>query len=238
MATWKEEVDRFIVLTDFSRDLFIKAGFPANKLSVKPHFCAAGLAEGKEFSTGRHGALFLGRLSAEKGIKTLIRVWEKIRIPLRVAGTGPLERSFSHAPDNVTFLGHLDRQEVSREMNRALFLVMPSEWYEIFGLVVIEAFAHGIPVLASDTGSLPDIVENGYSGLLFRSGDDNDLIRKVEWLGNNPIECRRMGRNAYDVYLEKFSPDNNYDRLQAIYQEARMESVRKYGRGCGQTFLE
>lgn len=216
--TWQTKVDRFIALTEFARGRFVAAGFPADKIAVKPNF-----VEDRATSPGveREGALFVGRLSPEKGIHTMLRAWGGLDVPLRVVGDGPLlnEVHGSGLPD-VVALGGLSSEQVSAEMERASVLLIPSEWYETFGLVIVEAFCQGLPVIASRLGSMAEIVEDGVTGLHFTPGDAADLAAKVRWAAAHPEEMRRMGANARRVYEDKYTPEANYRQLISIYEQA------------------
>lgn len=117
-------------------------------------------------------------------------------------------------------LGHRSRQDVSAEMRRAHFLVMPSEWYECFPMVMVEAFAHGLPVIASNLGTMAEVVEHGISGLLFRPGDADALVRTVEWTSAHPRDMERMGEHARQAYIERYTPETNYEQLLEIYRQA------------------
>ena len=105
-------------------------------------------------------------------------------------------------------------------MKKAMFILCPSECYEMFGLVCAEAFACGKAVIASKLGSMAEIVEDGVTGLHFEPGNSDDLADKIQWLIDHPNECRRMGKNARKVYLEKYTAEKNYETLMNIYQKA------------------
>ena len=105
-------------------------------------------------------------------------------------------------------------------MQQAAFLILPSEWYEGFPLVLVEALAHGLPVLASNLGSMVDIIEDGKTGLLFEPGNVEDLATKLKWLLDNPGECDRFGANARQVYLDKYTAKENFKQLIGVYKEA------------------
>lgn len=222
-GTWRNKVDRFIALTQFSKTKFVEAGFPDQKIMVKPNFVADPKMGGSQSPiTTRKGALFVGRLSAEKGLRTLIQAWENIDYPLKIAGTGPLARGLNCVPQHVQMLGQVDSETVRELMGRSAFLVMPSEWYEGFPMVLVEAFAHGLPVIASGLGSIAEIVDNKTNGLHFTVGDSKDLADKVRWLIRNPAVCRQMQNNARRSYLDKYTPERNYEQLLTIYQDARL----------------
>ena len=230
IGTW-DIVDRFIALTDFARRKFIEGGLPAEKIVVKPNFVHPDPGPGE----GRGGyALFVGRLSAEKGLGTLLRAWERLggRVPLRIAGVGPLADEVSEAAErvpNIEWLGARAPREVFALMGDAAFLVFPSEWYEGFPRVLVEAYAKGLPVVTTALGSQGAIVEHGRTGLHFRPGDAEDLAAKVEWLLAHPEDLARMRREARAEYEAKYTAERNYEMLMRIYEEA-IEAHRRRSR--------
>ena len=106
-------------------------------------------------------------------------------------------------------------------MAGARFLIFPSVWYETFGLTIIEAFAAGLPVLASRLGASMDLVEHRRTGLHFTAGDPEALARQVEWALDHPQEMAQMGRNARLEYEARFTPEQNYDMLMEAYQRVQ-----------------
>jgi glycosyltransferase involved in cell wall biosynthesis len=220
-GTWDTKVNRFIALTEFARNKFIEAGFPEEKIRVKSNFSDNPPLSNADENFKRNGALFVGRLSQEKGLGTLIDAWSDLDIPLKVAGTGPLESELTHLKNSaVIALGMLDQNSVRKEMSIAAFLVMPSEWYEGFPMVLVEAFSQGLPVVASRLGGMAEIVEDGITGLHFEAGNAKDLAEKVQWMYDHPEECKQMGLNARKVFEQKYTADKNYEILMDIYQEA------------------
>jgi glycosyltransferase involved in cell wall biosynthesis len=219
LGTWNM-VDRFIALTEFARQKFIEGGFPPEKISVKPNFVHPDPGPGE----GRGGyALFVGRLSPEKGLGTLLMAWERLggKVPLKIVGDGPLAPEVQEAQKRipgVEWLGRKAPEEVYALMGEASFLVFPSEWYEGFPKVLAEAFAKGLPVLASALGSQGSIVDHGRTGLHFRPGDPEDLAAKVEWLLAHPNELARMRKEARAEYEAKYTAEENYRQLMAVYQ--------------------
>jgi glycosyltransferase involved in cell wall biosynthesis len=129
------------------------------------------------------------------------------------------------ASPGIDLLGQKPAEEVTREMERAAFLVMPSEWYEGFPVTLAEAFRQGLPVIASRLGAMAEIVEDGVTGLHFTPSDAQDLAAKVCWAAGHPEEMRRMGANARRIYGERYAPEVNYEKLVAIYQAAIREKV-------------
>jgi glycosyltransferase involved in cell wall biosynthesis len=223
LRTWDRHVDLFIAPSEFARAEFVSAGFPPEKVIVKSNFIHPdpGCAEGLGFY-----ALYVGRLSREKGVETLLEAWTKIKgVELRIAGDGPLcretrfmERMIS--AKNVTYLGHLDRKGVIEELAGSFCLVFPSELFETFGMSVAEAFASGIPTIVSDIGAVREMVREGETGLFFRAGDADELALKVMWAKDRREEMARMGKAARSVFEEKYSQAKNYEELMGIYEQA------------------
>lgn len=230
LGTWNL-VDRFIALTEFARQKFVEGGLPAEKIVVKPNFVHPDPGPGE----GRGGyALFVGRLSPEKGVGTLLRAWGLLggRVPLKVVGDGPLAgevREAARRLPGVEWLGRKSPEEVYALMGEAAFLVFPSEWYETFGRVAIEAFAKGTPVVASRIGAVGEVTEDGRTGLHFRPGDPEDLAAKVEWLLAHPTELARMRREARAEYEAKYTAERNYQLLMEIYGQALEAGHRRRG---------
>lgn len=218
--TWTTKIDRFIALTEFAKSKFVEAGFPPDKIAVKPN--SVTLKNGSSTSYGeRQGGLFVGRLSPEKGIATLLHAAQLVDVPLRVVGDGPL---FGTLPQNesgsMAVLGRKSPLEICEEMSRAAFLVMPSEWYEGCPMTVLEAFSQSLPVIASYLGAMAEIIEDGVTGLLFTPGDAEDLATKMRWAASHAEEMRQMGEAAHRVYLEKYTPERNYRALMTVYRDA------------------
>ena len=217
-GTWSDKVDRFIALSAFAKGKFVAAGFPADRIAVKPNS-----AEDRRVitSAARAGALYVGRLSPEKGIETLLRAWNDVNVPLRLVGNGASRGVVEKATGSrVVTLGHKTPAEVAAEMAEAAFLILPSQVYENFPMVVAEAYCQGLPIIASRIGALEEIVDDGATGLLFSSGDAYDLATKVRWAHQHQEAMRIMGANARRVYEEKYSPSINFAQLANIYEAA------------------
>lgn len=216
LGTWKTKITRYIALNEFCRNKFVEGGLPAERLVVKPNFV--------DFlpppEQPRSGFLFVGRLSLEKGIATLAHGARQVpTCNFRIAGTGP-EADQLGVLDNVALLGALPGDQVQLAMQQASALVLPSICYENFPRTLVEAFASGLPVIASRIGALADLVEDGRTGLLFAPGDAADLAEKVRWAAEHPTEMLAMGRAARALYEERFTADANYLALITIYEEA------------------
>jgi len=225
--TWEKLVDVYIIATEFYREKFIAGGLPPDKIVVKPHFVEPDPTP-KE-SLGDY-PLYIGRLTAQKGVPTLMKAWRGMdRIPLKIRGEGPLYHevcrfSESHSR-TVHLLPRISRDELTSVLKGSRFLVWPSEgYYETFGLVAIESFACGVPVIASGMGAMREIVEDGRTGLHFKSGDPVDLAAKVEWAWGHPEKMREMGLAARAEYEAKYTAGQNYKMLIAIYEQALCRS--------------
>lgn len=221
--TWDRVVDVYVAHTEFARGKFIEGGLPGERIAVKPHMIWPDPGQG----TGRGDyALFVGRLSEEKGIHTLAEAWRGLAdIPLLIAGDGPL--ADKDWPPGVTWLGDQSRESVNSLMKDARVVIVPSVCFEIGPLTVLEAFAAGTPVIASDLGSMAERVAHGRNGFLFRPGDSEDLARQVRWAFEHPEEMREMRANARREYEEKYTAERSYRALMAIYEMAIENSQRR-----------
>jgi len=222
LRTWHRRTDALIALSEFSKRKFIEGGLPEHLLFVKPNFVDLADPEcGVATPYKREGALYVGRLSGEKGVRFLVKAWDNVRAPLRVIGTGPLASELrARAVAHVSFLQQVPAEDVYKEMRTALFLVFPSLCYENMSLVLVEAFAMGLPVIASNIGGISEIVENGRSGILFAPGNRRDFQDAVNWAFAHPDEMIHMGYEARRVYETRFSAELNYRQLVTIYDTA------------------
>ena len=221
LGTWTKAVDKFIVISQFAMNKFIQGGLPAEKLALKYN----SLPSVPEPGEGKGGyAVYVGRLSIEKGLGVLLEAWRRLdrQIPLKILGDGPMAGLVTEATremPEIEWLGRRPSNEVYEIVGNAAFLVFPSEWYETFGQVAIEAFAKGTPVVASNIGAIPELV-NARSGLLFRPGDPTDLATTVDRLLADPQELSRLRLTARAEFEAKYTADGNYQQLMAIYQSA------------------
>lgn len=229
LGTWQEKVDAYIAFTEFYRQKFIAAGLPREKIFLKPHFL--GIDPGMKQIAGDY-ALFVGRLAPEKGVPTMLQAWRSLsHVPLRIRGEGPLGsdvEQFARENSSVSTLPYLSRKECFDLIKGARFLVWPSEgYYESFGLVAIEAFACGTPVIASRTGAMAEIVEDRKTGLHFTAGDADDLAAKVHWAWTHPEEMRELANGARAEFQAKYAAERNYRLLIEIYNRCLNRRMRK-----------
>jgi glycosyltransferase involved in cell wall biosynthesis len=224
LGTWTDKVDLYIALSDFARDKFIAGGLPAAKIAVKPNFVQSEPCSDRDVSDY---ALFVGRLSQEKGLSTLLAALKQLggKIPLLVAGDGPLRPELEALVQRlglagVRFLGRVDRQAVFAAMKRARFLVVPSECYENFPMTVVEAYACGTPTIAAGIGVLKEIVADQRTGILFAPGNVEDLACKTAWAWTHPREMEEIGQAGHAEFMAKYTADRNYQILMDIYKRA------------------
>jgi glycosyltransferase involved in cell wall biosynthesis len=224
LHTWNNNINTYIALTEFARQKFIGGGLPATKLCVKPNFLAPDPGLGSQ--KGGY-ALFVGRLSPEKGLHSLLHSWIRLKksIPLFIVGDGPLRAELmTYAARNslssVRFLGRLNYEETQQAIKGALFLLLPSECYENFPMTIIEAFASGTPVICSRLGAMQEIVEHQQTGLLFGPSSSEHLADSVAWAWAHAAQMRSMGMAARREYELKYTAEKNHSLLMDIYQRA------------------
>jgi glycosyltransferase involved in cell wall biosynthesis len=229
LRTWTRMVDVYVALTEFARQKFVEGGLPAGKITVKPNFVHPDPGPG-----GGKGdyAVFVGRLSPEKGIDTLLAAWELLdgRMPLKIVGDGPLKDQVALATKalpEIEWLGRRSLEEVHALIGEASLMVFPSEWYETFGRVAAEAFAKGTPVIASNIGAIAELVDHGRTGLHFGHGQPQDLAAQVEWALGNPANLAHMRQEARAEFEARYSAEQNYGKLMEIYELATERGRRR-----------
>lgn len=216
LGTFRRKISRYIALNEFCRRKFIAGGLPGERIAVKPNFVDFPAPPAGR----REGFLFVGRLSREKGVATLAQALAAVPAArLRVAGDGPEAVQLADRP-RIERLGALPAEGVRQAMGQALALVLPSIWYENMPRTLVEAFACGLPVLASRLGALADLVTDGVTGLLFAPGDAADLAAKLQWAVDHPEAMARMGGNARRAYEASYTGERNHALLLNIYREA------------------
>ena len=232
---WKRSfrtlVNRYVALTAFAAGRLEAGGLPGERIEVKPNFLCQSPERGR---VREPYAVFVGRLSREKGVETLIETWPKVSgLGLQVLGDGPLrtmlaKRSAQVGLD-VKFLGYRKKEDVMDIVSKAALLIIPSECYEGFPMAVLEAYACGTPVVASRIGSLAEIVLDGETGLLFEPLNAWDLAAKVNVLTADRELSSRLGRHAREEFDKKYTAETNYKILMGIYDRA-IEDFRKAGK--------
>lgn len=225
LGSYSRAVDRYISLTDSGRQKMIQGGLPADRMSVKPNFLAHDPGRGTGPADGAGYALFVGRLTPEKGILTLLEAWTHLgtRLPLKIAGDGPLlaevQRRAALLP-GVDVLGRQDAAQVRALMSGATLLAIPSEWYEGFPMTLLESYALGLPVVASSIGALASLVRDGVTGQHFRPGDAAHLAQVIGDLIDDPARLDRMRETSRATFLEHYTAEINVQQQLEIYRQA------------------
>ena len=226
-GTWRKDVDLFLVPSDFCRSVFIRGGFPEEQISVRPHFVPDPLPETHAVPPPlpeQARVLFLGRLSREKGLGTLLSAWPDVECAtgaqLRLVGDGPLraELEAQASGRNVSFAGHVPSERVMEEVAKASLIVLPSECYETFGRSIVEGYAMGRPAVVGRIGGPAEIVRDGETGLFFRPSDASDLAGKLARLLTDAELLRRLGEAGRSEYLALYSPQKAYARMMNQYE--------------------
>lgn len=216
-------VDVIITPSRFAKSKMVECGRPETQIRAIPNFIDASRYRPTFDNDGY--AICFGRLSSEKGIGTLIEAAASLPdLRLLVAGEGPCREALGELAlklglKNAEFLGHVARDKLLELVARARFVVIPSIWPENFPYAVLEAFAVGKPVVASRIGGLPEMVEEGRTGLLFEPGDSVALAGKMAYLAANPALVREMGQNARKRVETEFDAATHYRSIKQIYEE-------------------
>lgn len=230
LGTWDSKIGGYIALTEFARRKFLEGGLPKERVFVKPNFLEPdpGLREG-----GGAGAVFVGHLGQQKGVSTLLEAWRLLpqEYRLRVIGEGPmLEDLLAMKRDwnltGVSIEGRVPRSQSIAAIRGAQFLIFPSAWFECFPLTLIESFACGVPVVASNLGAMAEIVDSGRTGIFFQPGDAADLAEKIRWAFSHPDQLQAMSGECRNEYMAKYTATQNFNQLMKIY-EAVMGRTRK-----------
>lgn len=225
LGTWRNRVDRYVVLTRFAKSKFMASALnlPDDKFVIKPNFVM-------DFGNGKRDRedyfLFVGRLSEEKGIEVLLKATQLFNFKLKIIGDGPFRKQveeYASRNPNIEYLGFHQKKMIIETMKGALALVFPSVWYEGLPMTIIEAFSTGTPVIASRLGGMKEIVINEFNGLHFDAGSESDLIKKIEEMKQRHEDVKLFSDNARRTYIEKYMPERNYIQLTSIYEQAIRE---------------
>ncbi len=231
IGTWRDEVDAYIALTRFSRDKFVEAGLPADKVHIKSN----SIHPTPDVGPGGGGyGLFIGRLAPEKGVDTMLDTWKRldVNIPLKIVGTGPLMSEVERRAEqdgNVEVLGWREPAEVMDLIGKAEYLIFPSEWYEGCPRVIIESLAKGTPVIAARLGAAAEMIEDGRTGFMFRPGDEVDFAATVTKAFSPDRGRASMRAVVRQDFMAKYTADENFERFMEIYQAAIDRSRRRSG---------
>ena len=230
LGTWDLKVARYIALSEFSREQFVRGGLPANKVVVKPNFVLQ--TSNYVDSSGSNVCVFVGRLSHEKGVQVLLKAWEQLANPgrLKIFGSGPLESLVQkHVEQNSTieYLGQVRHDRIMSELAHAKVAVVPSLSVETFGRVIIEANSVGTPVIATNQGAIAENVKDGHTGWLVPPNNVTLLSQHLKEVLTNQGEVRVRGLRAHSFFEQNFSANANYLTLMEIYREAIHSQEKK-----------
>lgn len=226
--TWHKDVDAFITPSQFAANKLVEIGLPAERLFVKPNFIEDPLVDGEVSPYPAVPTfIFIGRLSPEKGVMTLIKAWKLVKQTdwqLWILGNGPLKADLEqfckeHQLQNVHLYGHRSLKETLQLLQKASMLVAPSDCYETFGRSIVEAFACGRGALVSDIGAPAELVEDGKTGFLIPYQNETVLAERITWCGTSSSVIQEIGRQARQIYLQRYTPDVNYRVVMDIYSQ-------------------
>lgn len=218
-GTWKELIDCYLVPSRFVKEKLIEGGIPSEKITIKPNWHEP---DPRVAKNADDSILFVGQLSREKGIRTVLEAWKLIPDPprLRIIGDGPLRKEVEHAVarnSQIEFLGRRSHDEVMAFVGRATALLVPSEWYEGFPHTILEAFASSVPVIAGRIGTLEDVIVDGVTGVLFSPGDAKDLARVLVAMLKRPEELQCIGNIGRREYETRYRGEQAYETLLNTY---------------------
>jgi len=235
LGTYRKCVDLFLAPSRFVRDKFVEHGWDGDRFEVLPHFQEIHKLRAPS-PAGDRPLLYFGRLSAEKGVGDLLRSMQRVpQMRLVIAGEGPQRAELQELAatlglKNVEFVGHVGRAERDSLIARSQFTVLPSHAYETLGKTILESYAEGRAVVASDMGSRRELVREGETGLLYGTGDVNQLAEVIQSLGSRPELAEQMGRAGREAVRQLHAPEAHYQRLLSLYEGL---AARKRGRPAG-----
>ena len=227
-GTYKNDVDAYIALTEFAKSKFVDSGLPGKKIIVKPNF----VYPDPGISDGRGGyCVFVGRLTESKGVGVLLKAWKQLRsdIQLKIAGDGelaPMVRDAAASDPRIQFVGRLPTDQIYDLLGHAAALIFPSVWYEGLPKTILESYAKGTPVIASNLGSMSDVIVDGRTGAHFTSGNPADLARTITRLfaSGELVAMRKSVREEFDTL---YTGDANYRMLMDVYESVSQGAISR-----------
>jgi glycosyltransferase involved in cell wall biosynthesis len=218
MHTWKNKIDGFICVSKFVKEQLETGGIDKNKMHVKYNFVTTDIEPNFE---GGNYYVYAGRLSEEKGIQLLLDTFKNNSRKLIIVGDGPLKNIvelYAAENKNIIYCGKLPLEKIYAIIANAKALIFPSKWHEPFGRTIVEAFAHGTPVIASSLGGIKEIIEHGYNGFLFDPFKKEDLLKSILHF-ENITNSKLIRENCYHSYRSHFLPSSNFTELINIYNK-------------------
>lgn len=217
-------VSQFIALTDFAKEKFIESGFVNDKIEVKSNFL---FLNNNPISHDKKYALYLGRISEEKGLDVLIEAFKKINFILKIAGNGNYLTTLKNKAkeySNIKFIGFVSGKEKQETLKNCSFMIFSSKCYESFPISILEAYQYHKPVIASNLGGVPNIVRNNYSGYIFENGKTESLIKTIYKMLESE-RYKQLGENAFQLFKEKYTQTQNYKILMGIYNNVVKKGI-------------
>jgi glycosyltransferase involved in cell wall biosynthesis len=214
--TWKNKIDGIICISEFVKGQLILGGFDEKQLYVKYNFVASNLPPNFE---PEDYYVFVGRTSDQKGIELLLKTFQQIQKKIVIIGDGPLTymvQEFVKRNNNIEYLGKLSLEETYKKVAKAKALISPSQSNEPFGRTIIEAFAHGTPVIGSALGGITELIKEGSNGFLFDPYKESDLVNTINKF-ESVIDKEAMRKEAFKSYMDKFTPTINFKGIIEIY---------------------
>lgn len=224
LVIYRNKINIFITPSKFLKGKLLESGIADRKIEVKPHFVEC--EKIKPSYKFRNYAVFMGRLSREKGLFTLVKAWKEIPdITLKIVGNGQASEELQDLTvragiENVEFLGFKEGDERFEILKRAMFMVFPSECYENMPYAILESFACAVPVIASNIGGLRELIGDGITGLHFQAGNTKDLARKISMLSKDKELLLRMRHNSRRYAEDFFSERIGYKNIIDVYKKA------------------
>lgn len=215
----------FITPSEFLKKKLSLNGFDEDKIYCIPTFTSSKTKVGNP-EIGSYG-LYFGRVTEEKGVETVIKAYEKLpEYTVKIMGDDTTEEATKlknyvkkHKIKNVEFLGFKSGEELENIIKAARFTLIPSIWYDNLPNTALESFQYSKPVIASNIGSLPELVIDGENGYLFNPSDEEDLIKKIKMLDDDKL-VKKMGEASRRRLENRFSPNAHYEALMKVFNEA------------------
>jgi glycosyltransferase involved in cell wall biosynthesis len=221
LDSYVKNIDLFISPSKFMQKKLIESGFPKEKVFHLPHFCdSSKWIPSYDFD---NYLVYFGRIDHRKGLLTLIKAVRNLPTKLVIMGEGPEKKNLEkyiamEAISNVFLVGYKSGEELKIILRKAMFSVLPSEWYEPFGHTILESFASGKPVIASKIGGITELIKEGENGHLFEPGNVNQLRDRINDYLSNPIKVKKMGKIARSNVKKNYNPEDHYQKLLTIYR--------------------
>lgn len=211
----ENDTDVFVCPSQFMADKMTQGEFDSKKLVALCNFIDIEKCKRTDDYQKGDYYCYVGRLSHEKGVKTLIEAANQLPYHLVVIGGGPLmDELKTIAHDNIEFVGFKQWDDIKQLVGGARFSVIPSEWYENNPLSVIEAECLGTPVLGARIGGIPELIEEGKTGMTFISKDVNDLKDKIQQMWEATFDYHKIAEES----MKRYNAEEYYQNIMRIYQ--------------------